>query len=121
MRQQLDLVLIEGAGGWKVPINEEEDLSHLAIQLNIPVIMIVDMKLGCINHAKLTEESILAAGLDVAGWVANNTSPKSMLYLDENVNAISKIIPAPLLGKVDFIVSGDPGEAVSELHIGNLF
>tara|TARA_A100001391_G_scaffold114120_1_gene76951 strand:- start:2365 stop:2982 length:618 start_codon:yes stop_codon:yes gene_type:complete len=66
-----DLVLVEGAGGWRVPLNDREMLSGLALELNLPVIQVVGMKLGCINHALLTAEAIQADGLRYTGTVAN--------------------------------------------------
>ncbi|MCH2556242.1 MAG: dethiobiotin synthase [Alcanivorax sp.] len=66
-----DLVLVEGAGGWRVPLNDREMLSGLAVELNLPVIQVVGMKLGCINHALLTAEAIRADGLHYTGTVAN--------------------------------------------------
>lgn len=66
-----DLVLVEGAGGWRVPLNDQEMLSALAVELNLPVIQVVGMKLGCISHALLTAEAIQADGLRYTGTVAN--------------------------------------------------
>ncbi|HCQ35153.1 MAG TPA: dethiobiotin synthase, partial [Alcanivorax sp.] len=66
-----DLVLVEGAGGWRVPLNDREMLSALAVELNLPVIQVVGMKLGCISHALLTAEAIQADGLRYTGTVAN--------------------------------------------------
>jgi dethiobiotin synthetase len=94
-----DLVLVEGAGGWKVPLNAHEDLSMLAQALNMPVILVVNMKLGCINHALLTYESILRDGLTLAGWVANSPQTKMPMY-EENLVTLQQRIGAPLLAQV---------------------
>lgn len=101
----VDLVLVEGAGGWRVPLNETEDLSDLARVLALPVILVVDMKLGCLNHALLTAEAILRDGLSLAGWVANQTRPQPMAAKAENLETLVARIPAPCLGMVDYQAS----------------
>lgn len=93
-----DFALVEGAGGWRVPLNSREMLSDLAKSLNFPVILVVNMKLGCINHATLSAEAIQRDGLNLVGWVANMGD--SMPYYEENVAAINSIIAAPLLAKL---------------------
>ncbi|KZM40000.1 dethiobiotin synthase [Marinomonas sp. SBI22] len=93
-----DFALVEGAGGWRVPLNSREMLSDLAKSLNFPVILVVNMKLGCINHATLSAEAIQRDGLNLVGWVANMGD--SMPYYEENVAAINSIITAPLLAKL---------------------
>ena len=71
LNAQADVVIVEGAGGFRVPLNDEQDSADLAVQLGLPVILVVGMRLGCLNHALLTVEAILARGLTLAGWVAN--------------------------------------------------
>ena len=70
-----DAVVVEGVGGWQVPLDEQKNMSGLAIELGLPVIIVVGARLGCINHALLTAESVLASGLSVAGWVFNQIDP----------------------------------------------
>ena len=94
-----DFALVEGAGGWRVPLNQREMLSDLAKSLNFPVILVVNMKLGCINHATLTAEAIARDGLNLVGWVAN--MGQDMPYYKENIATIDSIITAPLLAKLD--------------------
>lgn len=94
-----DFVLVEGAGGWRVPLNERETLADLAVALNFPVILVVSMRLGCINHALLSCEAIAKDGLKVAGWVAN-TPGDSMSCYEENLATLKTLISAPLLGEV---------------------
>jgi dethiobiotin synthetase len=94
-----DLVLVEGVGGWRVPLSEDGDVSDLAKALNLPVILVVGMKLGCINHALLSAESIQAKGLFLVGWVANIMDPQ-MLELEANLESLSNKINAPCLGQV---------------------
>ncbi|WP_374041337.1 dethiobiotin synthase [Massilia sp. IC2-278] len=94
-----DAVVVEGVGGFRVPFNDTFDSAELAAQLNLPVILVVGMRLGCISHALLTVEAIVARGLVLDGWVANTADP-DMRFFDENVEALEARIPAPLLGVV---------------------
>ncbi|WP_317931121.1 dethiobiotin synthase [Halioxenophilus sp. WMMB6] len=94
-----DLWLVEGAGGWLVPLNPAETLADLAKSLELPVIMVVAMRLGCINHALLTAQAIKLSGLPLAGWVANCVGPQSSV-LAENIGTLRALLPAPLLGVV---------------------
>jgi dethiobiotin synthetase len=96
---QADMVIVEGAGGFRVPLNDDEDGADLVQRMNVPVVLAVGMRLGCLNHALLTVESIAARGLTLAGWVANAVDP-GMAMLDENVAALERRIAAPLLGIV---------------------
>ena len=94
-----DAVVVEGVGGFRVPFNDEFDSADLATQLNLPVILVVGMRLGCISHALLTVEAIVERGLVLAGWVANTVDP-DMGFALENIAALEQRIPAPLLGHV---------------------
>tara|TARA_R110002012_G_scaffold278942_2_gene466807 strand:+ start:6971 stop:7651 length:681 start_codon:yes stop_codon:yes gene_type:complete len=94
-----DLTLVEGAGGWRVPLNSDQLLSGLATELKLPVVLVVGMRLGCINHALLTCEAIAADGLELAGWVANHVDP-DMSRPDENLATLQALIKAPFLGRV---------------------
>jgi len=89
--------VVEGAGGWRVPINDREMLSSLPKELNLPVILVVGMRLGCLNHALLSAEAIIKDGLRLAGWVANSIDPQ-MLAFEDNVATLSHILRAPCLG-----------------------
>jgi dethiobiotin synthetase len=99
MRAKADWIVVEGAGGFLVPINEEQDLGDLAQALQLPVILVVGLRLGCINHALLSIAAIAQRGLTLAGWVAN-TIDTDMPYLHENIDTLRARIPAPLLGIV---------------------
>lgn len=94
-----DIVVVEGAGGFLVPLNEQHTLADLAVMLNIPVILVVGMRLGCINHALLTVEAIQARGLRLAGWVANQLEPEMPVFA-ENLASLQQRIAAPCLGVV---------------------
>lgn len=94
LSRRADLILVEGAGGWRVPLNEREYLSALPRELELPVILVVGMRLGCISHAVLTAEAILRDGCRLAGWVAN-TVGESMPLLEENILTLEELLPAP--------------------------
>ncbi len=99
LAQKFDAVVVEGAGGFLVPLNEQEDLADLAQAMDLPVILVVGMRLGCINHALLTCEAIQSRQLMIAGWVANTLSAE-MPLLDENIQALKDRIFAPFLGTI---------------------
>ena len=98
-----DVVVVEGVGGFRVPLTDTHDTADLALALNLPVVLVVGMRLGCISHALLSAEAIAARGLHLAGWVANRIDP-DMGFADENIAAIrSRLMrqyDAPLLGIV---------------------
>jgi dethiobiotin synthetase len=95
----VDMVLIEGAGGWRVPINSRETLADVARELNCAVIVVVAMRLGCLNHALLTMEAIRRDGLQIAGWVANILD-EHMPRLEQNIDTLKQCINEPCLGTV---------------------
>lgn len=94
-----DVVVVEGAGGFLVPLNEQQSIADLAVMLNIPIILVVGMRLGCINHALLTVEAIKARGLHLAGWVANVVD-LDMPVFAENLASLQQRIAAPCLSVV---------------------
>ncbi|MFY0666132.1 MAG: dethiobiotin synthase [Natronospirillum sp.] len=94
-----DVTLIEGAGGWLVPINAQETMADLAVALGYPVILVVGMRLGCLNHALLTAQAIRLSGLPCVGWVAN-VMAHPMAQLAENITSIEQRLEAPCLGTV---------------------
>jgi len=96
-----DAVIVEGAGGWLVPLNATETFADLALRLRLPVVLVVGMRLGCLNHALLTAEAIVARGLRMAGWVANHVDP-AMACPEENVRSLQQRLSCPLLGRIPF-------------------
>lgn len=96
-----DSVLVEGAGGWLTPISERQSMADIAKKLDIPVILVVGIKLGCLNHAQLTARAIKEAGLSLAGWVANELDP-NMSYLNENIELIGRQVDAPQLAHISY-------------------
>jgi len=99
IQHQADCVVVEGAGGLLIPLNEVEDLGDFAKEIHLPIIFVVGMKLGCINHALLTYEAIKARNLTIAGWVCNTLSIE-MPLLQENLQTLQDRITAPFLGLV---------------------
>ncbi|MFT5484741.1 MAG: dethiobiotin synthetase [Halieaceae bacterium] len=99
LMKRADLTVIEGAGGWRVPLNAVETLADLVRELQLGVVLVVGMRLGCINHALLTAEAIRADGLELKGWVANQIDPDMPCY-EENLATLKQRIAAPLLADV---------------------
>lgn len=112
LAKQAQFTLIEGAGGWRVPLSGQDSLSGLAQALDLPVILIVGVRLGCISHALLTAEAIARDGLQLAGWVANIIGPKTS-RLEENLATLAERLPAPCLGRVPRLKSAT-AQAVAE-------
>lgn len=101
LQTQAEIVVVEGAGGFLVPINQQETLADLAISLKLPIILVVGMRLGCINHALLTVGAIKQRGLTLAGWVANQIDPQMPVF-QENLESLKCRIDAPLLDIVKY-------------------
>ena len=115
-RQQADLLIIEGVGGFRVPLGVDRDSADLAVDLGLPVILVVGLRLGCLNHALLTAEAIAARGLQLAGWVANRIDP-AMSRQAENIAALKERLGAPLLGIVPHLPGSDPAAAAGYLGL----
>ncbi len=113
---QSDEVIVEGVGGFCVPLNEYQDSGDLAVQLGLPVILTVGMRLGCLNHALLTRRALDDYHLKCAGWVAN-VADAGMPALQENILALSERIDAPLLGVIPFQTRPDARVAASYLDL----
>lgn len=97
-----DIIVIEGAGGWKVPLSDDLDMEALAKNLGFPVVLVVGIRLGCLNHALLTADAIVTAGLSLKGWVANQIDPV-MVSQSDNINTLKQRIDAPFLGSVPYL------------------
>lgn len=98
---EVDVRIIEGAGGWMVPLNERESMPDLVRALQCPVILVVGMTLGCLNHAQLTLQAIQASGALCVGWIANCIDP-NMLVLQENIDTLRERLTVPCLGVTDY-------------------
>jgi dethiobiotin synthetase len=116
LRSNANVVIVEGVGGFRVPLGPGYDTADLAADLALPVILVVGMRLGCISHALLTVEAIRARGLTLAGWIANRIDSK-MLRVEENIAAIGTRIDAPLLGTISHRTDGDPAAAAAMLRL----
>jgi len=99
LAEMADIVVVEGAGGFFVPVSASQTLADLAVKLKLPIILVVGMRLGCINHALLTVEAIKARGLELAGWVANRIDPDMPMF-EENLASLRQRIEAPCLSVV---------------------
>ena len=116
LAQRADAVVVEGAGGFLVPLSDLETGADLAQALALPVVLVVGLRLGCLNHALLTAEAIRARGLTLAGWVANHVDP-AMLAQQDNLAFLRQKIQAPLLATVPYQPVFDPGALVFNLPL----
>ena len=121
--KRADIVVVEGVGGFRVPLDGMHDTADLARALASPVVLVVGVRLGCISHALLTAEAIAARGLRITGWVANVVDP-AMLYPDENIAAVrtwlEREYDAPLVGVVPHIAPASPERAAAHIDIEGL-
>lgn len=111
-----DRVVVEGAGGWRVPLGAGRTMGDLALALDLPVILVVGMRLGCINHALLSAESIRAAGLPLAGWIGNQVDP-AMREFDANIDTLREWLDAPCLGVVPHLELPTAQSTAAYLHL----
>ena len=114
-----DIVVVEGAGGWLVPLNDQKTVADLAGPLGCEIILVVGLKLGCLNHALLTVASIEASGLKLAGWVANHLS-SNMPYSHENIATLKGKIAAPLIAEIPFLSAIDKESSAVYINIPTL-
>lgn len=117
--RRADFTLVEGAGGWRVPLNDSATLAQLPIALKLPVIVVVAVRLGCINHSLLTVEAIERDGLRVAGWVANLLEPQ-MPRLEENLAALEARLGAPCLGRIPLLGEASAANVARYLDLRRL-
>jgi len=116
LRGLADFLVVEGAGGFRVPFDESRDSADLAVSLGLPVILVVGLRLGCINHALLTAEAVRARGLHLAGWIANQVDAK-MACVQENIAALHARLDAPLLGSVPHLAAPDAAKVAGTLTL----
>ena len=115
-----DITLIEGAGGWRVPLNEQEDFADLAMALELPVILVVGLKLGCLNHARLTAEAIRADGLVLAGWAGSVVDPAfaaDTARFEANIAHLNAKLTAPCLGIIPHLDAPSAATAAPYLSL----
>ncbi|MGH6628632.1 MAG: dethiobiotin synthase [Burkholderiales bacterium] len=113
------VVVVEGVGGFRVPLGAGADTAQLAARLALPVVLVVGVRLGCLNHALLTAEAMAARGLKLAGWVANHIDPQ-MSAADENAHALEALIAAPLLARIAFDANPPAGTIAATLDTTKL-
>ena len=116
LRQRADRVVVEGAGGWLVPLGGGRTMADLARRLDLPVILVVGLKLGCLNHALLTRDAIQATGLPLAGWVGNLLDP-AMSEQEGNLATLREQLPAPCLGVIPRLWHPGGGAAAQRLRL----
>ncbi len=116
LRHQAAAVVVEGVGGFRVPLGPDGDSAELARQLGLPVVLVVGLRLGCLNHALLTVEAIAARGLPLAGWVANRVDP-GMAQAAGNLATLQQSIAAPLLGVVPHMAKPEAERAADALRL----
>mgnify|MGYP000362438454 CR=1 FL=1 len=112
----VDTLVVEGAGGWRVPLGGELDMAALAVALQLPVILVVGMRLGCLNHALLSVEAIARDGCHLAGWVANSIDPAQAEFA-ANLQTLNARIGAPCLGVIPSLSDPDPRVAAGHLAL----
>ena len=116
LQGRADFLIVEGAGGFLVPLSDTHDGADLAARIGLPVVLVVGLRLGCLNHALLTAEAIRARGLRLAGWVANQVDP-AMACVEENVDTLRARLAAPLLGVVPWQDQPDPARVAALLGL----
>jgi dethiobiotin synthetase len=119
LSQHAEVVVVEGAGGFLVPLNARETGADLAMRLGLPIVLVVGMRLGCLNHALLTRRQVEATGLSCVGWVANCILP-DMPHLDHNIRALEQRLACPLLGVVPFLREPTPASVAGLLSFDAL-
>lgn len=124
LQKEPDVLMVEGAGGWRLPLGSDFDgkpryLSEFVVEHNLSVILVVGMRLGCLNHAVLTAECIRNDGLKIAGWVANQVDP-DMPYLDENIDSLKTLLDVPFLGSLPRLKTPADASAYLDLSVLDL-
>jgi dethiobiotin synthetase len=114
LSNQAEIVVVEGVGGFRVPLDERADAGAIPKRLGLPVILVVGLRLGCLNHALLTQEAIEAEGLKFAGWIVNRIDP-AMARAEENIEALRRRLRAPLIADVPFGAPSDFPVALERL------
>lgn len=116
LKAQADVVLVEGVGGFLAPLNDRIDQCELPRVLGLPVVVVVGLKLGCINHARLTVEALLGRGFRVPGWIGSLVEP-AMLYPDDYFEAVKAALPVPCLGRLPHAPGVDPATLTAFLDL----
>jgi len=118
-KMKSDIVIIEGAGGWKVPLDHNTGFDDLALAFDAPIILVVGLKLGCINHALLTEEAIISKGCQIAGWVGNDLSGQ-FVEINENINTLKRQMKSKFIGCFEHQSNKEKKSVLDERKIESL-
>lgn len=116
LAEHADVLVVEGVGGWMAPLSTGLDQVDLVRALAVPVILVVGMRLGCINHARLSAAAIVADGCQLVGWIASEVDP-GMARRDENFALLSQRLPAPCLGRLPWVDDPDPARLAAHLDL----
>jgi dethiobiotin synthetase len=119
LQQKSPWIVVEGVGGWMVPLSEHLIMAEVARALGLPVILVVGMRLGCLNHALLTAEAIRRADLPLAGWVANRIDP-AMTHVPENIATLAQKIEVPLLAQIPYQSAAKPAAATAVFPVDEM-
>ncbi len=119
LSQLADMVIVEGVGGFCVPLNARETTADLAQRLDLPVLLVVGMRLGCLNHALLTAHAVRARGLELVGWVANHVDP-GMTHAEANIEALTERLAVPPVARIGYSFSPNPRSIAASLDIDRL-
>lgn len=111
-----DAVVVEGVGGWAAPLTATLDQVDVVRALELPVVMVVGLRLGCINHARLTAQAIAADGIALAGWIANDIDP-AMARADDNFAILQRVLAAPCWGRLPFMATPDAAALRAHLQV----
>jgi len=114
-----DVVVVEGVGGWAAPLSRTLDQVDVVRALDLPVVLVIGLRLGCLNHAYLTARAIAADGGRLAGWIANDIDP-AMARIDDNIALLSQRLPAPCLGRLPHADASDAGAMARYLDVAAL-
>jgi dethiobiotin synthetase len=119
LQQKFPWIVVEGVGGWMAPLGERLTMVEVARPLGLPVILVVGLRLGCLNHALLTMEAIRRADIPFAGWVANRIDP-AMTHVPENIATLAQRIEAPLLAQIPYQSAAKPDVAGAVFPLGEM-
>lgn len=111
LQAKSECLVVEGVGGWRVPVNDSQTLGHIAGKMQLPVILVVGLRLGCINHALLTAEAIRQDGLELAGWAVSTLEP-DYLYREETLATLKQALNGPLLAEIPHCTDNSLDQAV---------
>lgn len=120
LQSRADVIVVEGAGGWMVPLNDEQTMADLAVAMGAGVIVVVAVRLGCLSHALLTISAIQKSGLVIRGWIANHPHPKRAECADENISTLISMINAPFLGELPYVADVESPDLLECLDIAKL-